>query len=114
MNAATAARAHVRRQRAQLTPRAVLLAIVVTALLVSLFVPIRAYVAQRDKLNQLEHQTQILEQQKAKLERQVLMLNDPAYLERFARECLGMVKKGEIGFIVVPEGPRTRLDPARC
>ena len=114
MTATTAARTHVRRQRAQLTPRAALLAIVVTALLIYLFVPIRAYVAQRDKLNQLEHQTQILEQQKAKLERQVLMLNDPAYLERIARECLGMVKKGEIGFIVVPEGPRTRLDPVGC
>jgi len=109
-----AAGAHVRRQRVQLTPRAALLALVVAVLLVYLFVPIRAYVAQRDKLNQLEHQTQILEQQKASLERQVRMLNDPQYLERIARECLGMVKKGEIGFIVVPEGPRIRLDPARC
>jgi cell division protein FtsB len=111
---AAAARKQVRRRRAQFTPRAALLAIVVTALLVYLFVPVRAYVAQRDKLNQLEHQTQILEQQKAKLEGRVRMLNDPAYLERIARECLGMVKKGEIGFVVVPEGPRTRLEPPVC
>jgi cell division protein FtsB len=109
-----AARTRVSRQRAPFSPRAALLAIVVTALLVYLFVPIRAYVAQRDRLNQLEHQTQILEQQKAKLEGQVRMLNDPAYLERIARECLGMVKNGEIGFIVVPEGPRTRLEPPVC
>jgi hypothetical protein len=25
-----------------------------------------------------------------------------------------MVKKGEIGFIVVPEGPRTRIEPPVC
>jgi cell division protein FtsB len=109
-----AARAAVRRPRLQLTPRAAILAIVVTALLVYLAVPLRTYIAQRDRLNQLERQTQILEQQKARLEREVRLLEDPAYLERIARECLGMVKKGEIGFIVVPEGARSRVQPADC
>ena len=87
----------------------------VTALLIYLAVPLRTYVAQRDRLNQLERQTQILEEQKTRLQKQVELLQDPAYLERIARECLGMVKKGEIGFIVVPEGSSQPLaPPADC
>jgi cell division protein FtsB len=98
------ARSDVRRSRLQLSPRAAILALAVAALLIYLVVPLRTYIAQRDRLNQLERQTQILEEQKTKLQQQVELLQDPAYLERIARECLGMVKKGEIGFIVVPEG----------
>jgi cell division protein FtsB len=30
-------------------------------------------------------------------------MRDPAYVERFARECLGMIKPGEIPFVVVPK-----------
>ena len=113
MTAATAS-TRVQRSRARITPRAIVLAMVVTALLLYLFVPLRTFLAQRDRLGQLERQTQILEQQKAVLERQVELLKDPAYLERIARECLGMVKKGEIGFIVVPEDGRGRTLPAPC
>ncbi|HEV8420952.1 MAG TPA: septum formation initiator family protein [Actinomycetota bacterium] len=109
-----ATRSELRHRRAQLTPRAVILAVVVTALLIYLVAPLRTYLAQRDRLNQLQRQTQILEEQKALLERQVQQLKDPAYLERIARECLGMVKKGEIGFIVVPEGAEGRAGPAHC
>ena len=99
------------RRRIQFTPRAAMLALVVTALLFYLVVPVRAYVAQRQQLDRLQRQTQLLQQQNAKLERQVAQLHDPAYIERIARECLGMVKKGEIGFIVVPKsGPPQPVD----
>ena len=62
--------------------------------------------------DRLERQTQLLEQQNAQLQRQVTLLHDPAYLERIARECLGMVKKGEIGFIIVPKTGAPQ--PATC
>jgi cell division protein FtsB len=29
-------------------------------------------------------------------------LRDPGFLERLARQCLGMVKPGEVAFVVVP------------
>ncbi len=111
---AAAAGSAVRRARASLTPRAAVLAVVVMAILIYLVVPLRTYVTQRNRLTELEHQTQILEQQNAKLAHEVRMLKDPAQLERIARECLGMVKKGEIGFIVVPEGTKGRAPPADC
>jgi cell division protein FtsB len=103
--------AHARR-RVQLTPRAALLALVMTALLFYLAVPVRTYIGQRQRLDRLERQTRLLEQQNAELEAKVKRLHDPAYIERIARECLGMVKKGEIGFVIVPkEGPS---QPAEC
>ena len=48
-----------------------MLALVVTALLFYLVVPVRAYVTQRQRLDDLQRQTQLLQQQNAKLERQV-------------------------------------------
>ena len=38
-------------------------------------------------------------------------LNDPAYLERLARECLGMVKPGETAFVVDPHAREHRPLP---
>lgn len=90
------------------TPRAAILALVLTVLLVSMAVPLRTYLEQRARVADLQHQTQVLQQQNAQLQRDVQQLNDPAYIERVARECLGMVRRGEIAFVVVP-----RSGPAR-
>ena len=100
------------RHRIQFTPRGAILALVVVALLFYLVVPLRTYITQRDRLRQLEHQSQILQRQNADLQAQVRRLNDPAYVEQIARQCLGMVKQGEIPFIVVPRsGP---AQPPAC
>jgi cell division protein FtsB len=93
----------VTRGRSRFTGRGAILALMVVALLLYLVVPLRTYLAQRDRLGQLERQTKVLEQQNSMLELKVQQLHDPAYLERIARECLGMVRPGEIGFIVVPK-----------
>jgi cell division protein FtsL len=91
------------RGRSRVTARGTILAIVVTVLLLYLVVPLRAYMAQRDRLGQLERQTKVLEQQNGLLQVEIQRLHDPAYLERLARECLGMVRPGEIAWIVVPK-----------
>jgi cell division protein FtsL len=90
-------------RRIRFTPRAGVLGVVLIALLLYLVVPLRTYMAQRDRLEQLERQSTVLQQQNTQLQQQVHRLQDPAYLERIARECLGMLKPGEIGFIVVPK-----------
>jgi cell division protein FtsL len=90
--------------RVRFTPRAALLALVVTALLFYLAVPLRTYLGQRDRLAELERQAQVLQSQNQQLRAEIELLHDPEYLERIARECLGMVMAGEIGFIVVPKG----------
>jgi cell division protein FtsB len=102
----------VPRSRTRFTPRAILLALVVTALLFYLAVPLRTYFDQRNRLQELERRSQVLEQQNDELRKQIELLHDPAYLEMIARACLGMVKEGEIGFIVVPEGGKSQ--PPDC
>jgi cell division protein FtsB len=106
------AQRHVARPRPRLTPGAALLAIVVTALLLYLAVPLRTYIDQQNRLAEMERQAQVLEQRNVELQKEIERLHDPAYLERIARECLGMVKKGEIGFIVVPKDGRSQ--PPDC
>jgi cell division protein FtsB len=98
--------------RSRFTARGAILAIVVMALLLYLVVPLRTYMAQRNHLTQLERQTRVLEQQNGLLQQRIQQLHDPAYLERLARECLGMVRPGEIGFIVVPKGGESQ--PPNC
>ncbi len=99
-------------RRTRFTARAAILAMILTALLLYLVVPLRDYFDQRSRLGQLERQTRILQQENAKLAGKVRQLNDPAYLERIARECLGMVKPGEIGFVIVPENGQS--NPPAC
>jgi cell division protein FtsB len=72
--------------------------------------PLRTYLDQRERLARLERQTQVLQQANAGLEAQIRRLNDPEYLERLARERLGMVRPGEIGFVPVP-APRASRSP---
>lgn len=100
------AAAAVARGRIRLTSRGAVLAVIITALLLYLVVPLRTYIDQRNQLSDLKKQTALLEEQNRRLQRQVVLLHDPAHLERLARECLGMVRPGEIGFVVVPKGGR--------
>ena len=100
------AAAAVARGRIRLTSRGAVLAVIITALLLYLVVPLRTYIGQRNQLSDLQKQTALLEEQNRRLQRQVALLHDPVYLERLARECLGMVRPGEIGFVVVPKGGR--------
>ena len=100
------------RARPRFTARAAILSVIVVALLFYLVVPLKAFMAQRSRLGRLDHQMELLQRQNTDLERRVAQLRDPSYLERYARECLGMVKPGEISFVVVPKGGAPA--PANC
>jgi cell division protein FtsB len=82
------------------------LAVVSLILLTLAVAPLRALVDGRNALSQLERQAEDLERQNTRLEARIEQLNDPTYLERLARECLGMVRPGETAFVMVPKhGP---------
>jgi cell division protein FtsB len=85
-------------RRTRPTAGAALLAVIVVGLLFAATLPLRSYLAQRAILDRAERQAQVLQRQNVQLRHQVEQLNDPAYLERTARECLGMVRPGEILF----------------
>jgi cell division protein FtsB len=75
----------------------------VLVLAMSLVVPFREYVEQRSRVSELAARVDALSKANARLEERIIQLRDPAYLERLARECLGMVKPGEIAFVTVPK-----------
>jgi cell division protein FtsB len=79
------------------------LAIVVVLLLTLAIGPVRLLLAERGQLADLRRQTEELQRENADLQTKVQRFNDPDYLERLARECLGMVRPGEIAFVTVPK-----------
>lgn len=96
----------VPRVRPRLTRRAALLGAILLMLVATAIVPLRQYLSQRSRIGALEKKIEVLVQERSRLERRVERLQDPAELERIARECLGMVKPGEIAFVSVPENGR--------
>ena len=86
------------------TPRASILLFAVFLAVVFAVAPMRAYMHQRAELSDLQRQADLLEEQNTALERRIADLNDPATLERLARQCLGIVEPGEIAFVPIPKG----------
>lgn len=93
----------------RLTGRAAGLLVALALLLMLALVPARAFLAQRTTMGDLERRTTELERENAKLSGEIARLNDPAELERLARECLGMVGPGEIA-LVMPDARAERAD----
>ncbi len=101
----------VRAARLRLTGRAVVLALIVLMIGIASAGVLRQYLDQRSQIDRLERQVEALEVERAGLEQEITRLHDPEHLERLARECLGMVRPGEIRF-VVPDASGN--PPARC
>ena len=92
-----------RTRSVRVTARAVGLGLTVLLVLTLAIAPARSYLKQRGQLADLARHTQQLEQENIGLQGRVAQLRDPAYLERLARQCLGMVRPGEIAFVAVPQ-----------
>jgi cell division protein FtsB len=82
------------------TRRAAMVAIVVCALALSVAVPLRTYLAQRDEVHVQEQRKAELQAEVAELERRKALLEDPAQLEAEARRRLRYVRPGETPYIV--------------
>jgi cell division protein FtsB len=100
------------KRRGRLTPRAAVLLFALFVLGLFAISPIRSYLTQRAQLAALEQQAEDLDQQVRALRSQIAGLNDPRTLERLARECLGMVRPGQIAFVTIPK--HTAPTPPDC
>ncbi len=65
--------------------------------------PAQMYFEQTAELARFEQQADALERRNEALADRAEQLRDHAFLERLARQCLGMVKPGEVAFVVVPK-----------
>ena len=100
------------RPRIRLTARGMILGVLIIALLITSVFPIRTYFAEKNQIRSLENRIAELNAANKELGRKIARLHDPDYLERLARECLGMVVPGEVPFVVVPE--HGTLKPKAC
>jgi cell division protein FtsB len=92
------------------TKRAAVLAVVVCALALTVAVPLRNYVAQRQELAAVTEQQRVLAAEVDELARQRAQLSDPAEVAAQARSRLGYVLPGDVPYIVQlptdPDGAR--------
>ncbi|QIS15682.1 FtsB family cell division protein [Nocardia arthritidis] len=86
------------------TGKAIILAIVVCALALTLAVPMRTYFAQRSEAKQLQQQRVELEADLARLRDRRAQQQDPAYLKAQARDRLRLVMPGETPYLVQVPG----------
>ncbi|MEX2553251.1 MAG: septum formation initiator family protein [Actinomycetota bacterium] len=88
-----------------------LLALVVGALAVTGIAPAQQMYDQRKLIEQEEAKLTALTEKNAALENRLSRSQDPAYMEKLAREQLGLVRPGETSYVVIP-GPALPAPPA--
>ena len=91
----------VTRAWSNLTGRAAVLALVVCLLAISLAYPLREYLAQRGDISSIRSTVAQQEKSVAELRRDEKRWQDPAYVERQARERLHFVMPGETSYVVL-------------
>lgn len=102
------------RTRPRPTSRAAVLAVVICAITLSLAYPVREYIAQRRQIGQLGSQQQSLSAQLNELQAQQRRLNDPAYIERLARDELHLCMPGQTCYVIINGKPAAGLIQPRA
>lgn len=92
--------------RPTLTGRAAILILVVAALVVTLAIPLRAWLSQRAEISALEDDVAQARDRVAGLEAQLADWDDPAFVIAQARSRLHFVFPGEVGYVVLGEDDR--------
>jgi cell division protein FtsB len=82
------------------TRRAAILALVVCALALTVAVPLRNFLTQRQELSALQAKQRELAAQVDELTRRRNELSDPARVQAEARDRLGYVRPGEVPYVV--------------
>jgi cell division protein FtsL len=95
----------------RLTGRAAVLAVVICAIALSLAYPIRAYMDQRQQIDQLVAQQQTMLTQVKSLQAEQARLSDKSYIEQLARQELDMCFPGTQCYVV--EGSQPLLNVTR-
>lgn len=76
--------------------------LVVGGLALTGLAPARQAFLQQQRIAAEERKLAALEAENARLAERLQRLNDPEYVEKLAREQLGLVKPGEVSYVVVP------------
>ncbi len=88
-----------------LTPRGVLLVLVLFVLAAMAVYPLRQHAAQQGRIAQLRAKHDALAAENARLAREKARLADPAYVEQLAEHDFGLVHKGERQWVLTGRPP---------
>ena len=95
----------IKGRRSSITTRAIALAVVLLILTISYASSLRIYFAQAEKISATRVDISARQEQIADLKAELGLWNDPAFVRQQARERLGWVVPGEIGFRAIgPDG----------
>jgi cell division protein FtsB len=94
-------------ERARLTSRAAVLAVVICAIALSLAYPVREYIAQARQIDGLLAQRQAMLTQLQALHGEQQRLSNPAYVEQLAEDRLHFCLAGQTCYVIVGAGPRS-------
>jgi cell division protein FtsB len=83
-------------------PLLVVLAVALVLGIVMLSGPFERYADSRTRVEALRATAETLDEENARLDRRADLLEDPAELERLAREEQGMIRPGEVPYTLVP------------
>ena len=86
----------------RLTFRATLVAALIGGLTILSLGPARQAYEQRRRIDAEQVRLAALRAENLRLRERLDRLNDPSYLEKLARKQVGLVKPGEISYVVVP------------
>jgi cell division protein FtsL len=89
-----------KRSRKLLTQRGVILVVLLGALLFSSVYPMRRYFAVRAQIASLRKQEHVLDAHATQLAQQKARLKTDDEVEKIARQDLGMVRPGEVPFVI--------------
>ena len=95
----------------RLTRRGLLLILLLFGLTAMSVYPLRQYVTQHQRVEQLATKQRVLEAEVGRLERERERLKDPEYVEQLAREELYMTRPGEEAWVLTGEPPSERPAP---
>jgi cell division protein FtsB len=98
-------------RRSGLTRRGLVLVVIVFALTAMSVYPLRQYVAQRQRIEQLQARHDALAAEVRRLEADRERLQDPRYVEQLAREELHVVRPGEEAWVLTGPPPADRPPP---
>lgn len=87
------------------------LAITLAVILVMAISPARQLYAQQSRIDSAEAKLKLLREENGRLEQRLERLKDSEYVEKLAREELGMVRPGEISYVVVPPEASVKEEP---
>jgi cell division protein FtsB len=94
-------------------PGIVAFVLVIGLLLAMAIEPTRQLLAQKDRIDSMSSDLSKIERTNDKLQSRIDRLQDPDYIEQQARSQAGLVRPGEIPYVVMPPSDASRSAPPK-